>query len=70
MLSAPFGTGVGLTLDEICLLVQADNPYWGSEKFALLQGAVAALAAIALAIRFHYRGTAFLAEPDREDRSL
>jgi hypothetical protein len=47
-----FGTGAGLVLDEIGLLLQADNPYWGSEALALAQSAVAALGATALAIRF------------------
>src|SRR5215218_7655068 len=38
-LSLPFGTGAGLTLDEIALLVRRDNPYWDSEGFALIQSA-------------------------------
>jgi hypothetical protein len=46
-----FGTGAGLVLDEIGLLVQADNPYWGSEELALAQSGAAAIGAIALAIR-------------------
>ena len=56
-LSLPFGTGAGLTLDEIALLVRRDNPYWDSETLALSQAAVAALAATALAARFHRRGS-------------
>jgi hypothetical protein len=55
-LGLPFGTGAGLTLDELALLVERDNPYWDSERFALIQSAAAALAAAALAARFHRRG--------------
>jgi hypothetical protein len=54
--SIPFGSGVGLTFDEIALLTELDNPYWESEKFALAQGATAAFGALALALRLHYRG--------------
>src|SRR5215216_3593264 len=55
-LSLPFGTGAGLTLDELALLVKRDNPYWDSERFALVQSGAAALAAAALGARFHRRG--------------
>ena len=55
-LSLPFGTGAGLTLDELALLVKRDNPYWDSERFALTQSGAAALAAAALAARFQLRG--------------
>jgi hypothetical protein len=58
-----FGTGAGLVLDEIGLLVQADNPYWGSETLALAQSAVAALGAAALAVRFSRQGPAPPSEP-------
>lgn len=61
-LSLTFGAGAGLTLDEIALLIQVDNPYWRSETAALAQAAVAALAAGALAARFHRRGAAGAAE--------
>lgn len=57
-LSLPFGTGAGLTLDEIALLVKRDNPYWDSERYALIQGAAAALAAAALAAHMFRRGLA------------
>lgn len=57
-LGVPFGTGAGLTLDEVGLLLNADNPYWRSEPLAFAQGSVAALAASAMAIRFHRRGAA------------
>jgi hypothetical protein len=62
----PFGTGAGLTFHEIALLVNRDNPYWDSERFALMQSAAAALAAAALAARFHRRGAALLSEPTPE----
>lgn len=52
LLSLPFGVGVGLTLDELEVMVGRDNPYWGSEGFALAQSAVAAAGAAALALRF------------------
>jgi hypothetical protein len=55
-LSVPFGTGAGLTMDELALLVKRDNPYWDSERFALIQCAAAALAAAGLAAHFHRRG--------------
>jgi hypothetical protein len=54
--SLPFGVGAGLTLDEIALLVELDNPYWESEKFAVAQALMGALAAAALAGRFYLRG--------------
>jgi hypothetical protein len=65
-LGVPFGTGAGLTFHEIALLVNRDNPYWDSERFALMQSAAAALAAAALAARFHRRGAALLSEPTPE----
>jgi hypothetical protein len=54
--SIPFGTGVGLTCDEIAIMTELDNPYWESEKLAVAQAASAALGALALSIRLHYRG--------------
>jgi hypothetical protein len=54
--SVPFGVGAGLTLDELALLVELDNPYWESERFALAQGLVGAVAALGLAVRFYRRG--------------
>lgn len=59
-LSLPFGVGAGLTLDEIALLVELDNPYWQSQAVALVQAAVAAAAAAALAVHFHRRGASSL----------
>ena len=57
-LSLPFGVGVALTADEIALLVQRDNPYWDSQTFALVQAAVAAVAASGLGARFYRLGLA------------
>ena len=57
-LSAPFGAGVGLTTDELALLIKLDNPYWESEKASLIQAGVAALASAALGLSFHRRGRA------------
>jgi hypothetical protein len=54
--SIPFGTGVGLTCDEIAVMTERDNPYWESETLAIAQAGSAALGAVALAIRLHYRG--------------
>ena len=56
-LSLPFGTGAALTLDEADLLVELDNPYWGSQVLALAQGSAAALGAAALGVRFYRRGS-------------
>jgi hypothetical protein len=55
-LSLPFGVGTGLTLDELALLVELDDPYWSSERVTLIEGAGAGLAAIALLARFYRRG--------------
>ncbi len=51
-LSLTFGIGAGLTLDEIAILTELDNPYWGSQKLAAAQAAIAASGSVALAIRF------------------
>jgi hypothetical protein len=55
--SLPFGIGAGLTLDEIAILAELDNPYWESEKLAAAQAGIAASGALALAARFQLRGT-------------
>jgi hypothetical protein len=44
----PFGTGLALTLDELALLVDADNAYWRSEQFALAGAAAACVCAAAI----------------------
>lgn len=56
-LGIPFGTGAGLTLDEIAVLTELDNPYWESERLSLAQAGTAALVAIGLALQFHRRGS-------------
>ena len=61
-LSAPFGTGAGLTLDEVGLLLKFDNPYWKGETLALVEGAAAAVGAVALAVRFNRRGATLLSQ--------
>ncbi len=40
--SLPFGVGAGLTLDELGLLLELDNPYWNGERFAFAQIAATA----------------------------
>jgi hypothetical protein len=55
-LGLAFGTGSGLTLDEIAVLTERDNPYWESERLALAQAAVAALGAAGLMGRFLGKG--------------
>lgn len=54
--SLPFGTGTALTFDEIAVLAELDDPYWGSERLAAAQAAIAGSGALGLAIRFHRRG--------------
>jgi len=54
-LGAIFGTGAGLTLDEVAILTELDNPYWESEKLALAQAAVAAIGAGFLGYRVYRR---------------
>jgi hypothetical protein len=55
-LSLPFGVGLGLTADELGLLLESANPYWGTEKFALAQCAAASLGSATLAAAFTRRG--------------
>lgn len=51
-LSAPFGSGLALALDEVALLVNRKNAYWTSERLAFVQAAVAA---VTLTVRIHAR---------------
>jgi hypothetical protein len=67
-LSLPFGAGTGLGFDEVALLVERDNPYWGSETIALGQAAAAAAGATVVAAHFHLRGRQELSGPDDLDR--
>jgi hypothetical protein len=55
-LRLPFGVGLGLTTDELGLLLDSSNPYWGTERFALAQCAAASLTATGLAAVFIQRG--------------
>jgi hypothetical protein len=69
----PFGIGAGLTLDEVPMLGQLDNPYWGFERLALLEGAAAASLATWLGVRFVRRGAQLAegtsrAHPERNGR--
>ena len=57
-LGLAFGTGSGLTLDEIAILAGLDNPYWESDRLAVAQAAVAALGASGLLARFLRSGLA------------
>jgi hypothetical protein len=61
-LGVSFGTGVGLTMDEIALLTERDNPYWESGRLVLGQAAMALLGAVGLGLRFHRHGAAGLRE--------
>jgi hypothetical protein len=55
-LSLPFGVALGLTADELGLLLEHVNPCWGTEKLALAQCAAASLGSAALAAAFTRRG--------------
>jgi CBS domain-containing protein len=65
-LSLPFGIGAGLTLDESALLLERDNPYWGSERMAFAQAAAGAVAAAAMAADFYRRGHVEARVPDTD----
>jgi hypothetical protein len=54
--SLPFGVGAGLTLDGIALLVEADNPYWASQRLALVGSGIVAFVAAVLGARFQLSG--------------
>ncbi len=55
-LSAPFGSGLALTLDELALLLDRKNAYWTSERFALSQAAFATAVGLGLTARVYARG--------------
>lgn len=57
-LSVPFGVGVGLTIDELGILLQLDDPYWGSEEASFIEAGVTALASAGLIARFYSGGRA------------
>lgn len=52
-LSLAFGTGAGLAFDKILVLLERPNSYCAHQKIAVAQ--CAAVAAAALAVRFHRR---------------
>ena len=58
-LAVPFGVGMGLTLDESALLLELDDVYWSREGLLSVQitlAVMAMLGALALALRFLWRG--------------
>lgn len=70
-LSLPFGAGLALTTDELGLLLERSNPYWGSENFALAQCAVSSLVSVALAAVLMRRGlkASAAAEPSHDQHA-
>ena len=56
-LSATFGAGLALTLDEVALLLRRENAYWTSERLALSQAGVAAATALGVGARVYRRGS-------------
>lgn len=57
-LALPFGTGVGLTLDEAAMLFEFQNHYWKPEQVPVVEGVLAAATAMALGVRFVRRRAA------------
>jgi hypothetical protein len=72
-LAVPFGTGMGLTLDESALLLELEDVYWTREGLLSVQitlAVMALLASVALGLRFLRRGEKIVLEPgDRGDRT-
>jgi hypothetical protein len=65
-LAVPFGMGMGLTLDESALLLELDDVYWTREGLLSVQITLAVmgmLGALALALRFLWRGEQAVLEP-------
>jgi hypothetical protein len=65
-LAVPFGAGMGLTLDESALLLELDDVYWTREGLLSVQitlAVMAMLGALALALRFLWRGEQVVLEP-------
>jgi hypothetical protein len=65
-LAVPFGVGVGLTLDESALLLDFEDVYWSREGLLSVQitlAVIAMLGALALALRFLWRGEQVVLEP-------
>jgi len=55
-LALPFGTGAGLTLDQVAQLLEGDDVYWDRELVVLLEALAAVLGTVALAARALVRG--------------
>jgi hypothetical protein len=65
-LAVPFGAGMGLTLDESALLLELEDVYWSREGLLSVQitlAVMAMLGALALALRFLWRGEQVVLEP-------
>jgi hypothetical protein len=65
-LAVPFGVGMGLTLDESALLLELEDVYWSREGLLSVQitlAVMAMLGALALALRFLWRGEQAVLEP-------
>jgi hypothetical protein len=65
-LAVPFGVGMGLTLDESALLLDLEDVYWTREGLLSVQitlAVMAMLGALALALRFLWRGEQVVLEP-------
>ena len=65
-LAVPFGVGMGLTLDESALLLELDDVYWTREGLLSVQitlAVMAMLGALALGLRFLWRGEQAVLEP-------
>ena len=64
--AVPFGVGMGLTLDESALLLELEDVYWSREGLLSVQitlATIAMLGAVALALRFLWRGERVVLEP-------
>jgi hypothetical protein len=65
-LAVPFGAGMGLTLDESALLLELEDVYWSREGLLSVQitlAVIAMLGALALGLRFLWRGEQVVLEP-------
>jgi hypothetical protein len=65
-LAVPFGAGMGLTLDESALLLELEDVYWSREGLLSVQitlAVMAMLGALALALRFLWRGEQVVLDP-------
>ena len=65
-LAVPFGVGMGLTLDESALLLEFDDVYWTREGLLSVQitlAVMAMLGALAIALRFLWRGEQAVLDP-------